>query len=288
MQGLLIGLALSAVSGLAQDTVVPVEPGMRLEVDNREGSIRVTTWNRDAVEITTGNGGGRNIEVSRAGSVIRVNRDEYGRDRDSRRRRRDEDEIFMEIRVPAYLRLDLSGIETDISIEGVESDVRAVSVEGTVTLRGGSGTISLHSTEEDVVLEDASGRITVNATEGEIRLTRVQGEVRIESVDGDIFLTDVDCDRLDAATVDGDIVFDGVIRDGGRYRLETHDGDVTAMLDEDINASVTVSMYEGDLETSFPIMMQGGTRHRFQFSLGSGSAVLNLSTFDGDIFLRNR
>ena len=116
----------------------------------------------------------------------------------------------------------------------------------------------------------------------------VTGDITAESVDGNIELDGVDSRQVRAETVDGNVIFSGVIHDGGRYHLSTHDGDVTASIPAGTNATVMVANFSGDFETSFPIILRASRRHRFDFTLGDGSAQLELESFDGDVFLRRR
>jgi hypothetical protein len=92
---------------------------------------------------------------------------------------------------------------------------------------------------------------------------------------------------VDATTVDGDIYYVGTIRDGGRYDLATHDGTVTIGIPEGTNAAIAVASFDAEIEASFPMPLQNaGSRRRLSFTLGTGSARIQLETFDGRILLR--
>src|SRR5207245_10177295 len=83
--------------------------------------------------------------------------------------------------------------------------------------------------------------------------------------------------------VNGDITYDGTIKDGGRYRFGTHDGDVRVSVPEKGNVSVSVSTFNGEFNACFPVQLTGRTKHRFSFTLGSGSAGLELESYGGHI-----
>ena len=53
-----------------------------------------------------------------------------------------------------------------------------------------------------------------------------------ETVNGEITLDRIDAISVDANTVNGDISYDGPIRNGGRYSLSTHNGDITLTVAE--------------------------------------------------------
>ena len=294
MSTILAGVMMMTALVQATDTTIAVEEGMRLSVRNREGEIRVTTWQRDAVRIVASNGEAIRIDAERSGSVLRVRtsvRVEWD-DVEYRRRRRsdrgDDGSVDFVITVPAYLDVELSGVETDMSVVGTAGDVSVETVDGDVVIRGGRGFIHARSHDGELRVEGASGEIEVDASSGGIWISDVNGDVAAESVNGDIELRNIDGRRVTARTVNGGVTFSGAVHDGGRYQLSTHDGDVTASIPEGTNATVSVANFNGDFETRFPILLRGGAGYKFDFTLGDGSAVLVLEAFSGDVLLRRR
>src|SRR5207302_1385494 len=63
-------------------------------------------------------------------------------------------------------------------------------------------------------------------------------------------------------------------------------GAVTAGIPDRTNVTVSVATFNGDFDSSFPVSVTNTTKHRFNFTLGSGSGRLELETFNGDIRLR--
>ncbi len=276
------------------DTTIRVEEGMRLHLRNEAGEIRVTTWERDEVRVVLNRARGVRIDVERSGSVLRIRpaldlefRDEF-RTRGRRGRFDDDEVVDFALTVPAYLDLELYGVETDISVVGMNANVTAETVEGTVLVRGGNGLVVVHSVEEEVRVERVRGRVRASSTDGDVWIRDVVGEVTAESIDGNIELDGVDSRQVTAQTVDGDVVFDGPIHDDGRYHLSTHDGDVSASIPAGTNATVMVASFDGDFETSFSVVLRGLRGRRFHFTLGDGSARIELESFDGDVYLRRR
>ena len=117
-------------------------------------------------------------------------------------------------------------------------------------------------------------------------MSDVVGDITAESVDGDIELDNVESSNIDLTTVDGGVRYDGTIKDGGHYSLSTHDGDVELGVPAGTNATVSISTFDGDFEADFPVSVTSTTKRRFTFTLGSGSARVELESFDGDIHLR--
>ncbi|PYO85406.1 MAG: hypothetical protein DMD65_00970 [Gemmatimonadetes bacterium] len=119
----------------------------------------------------------------------------------------------------------------------------------------------------------------------EIKATEISGDISAETVNGGITLLQIESANTEANTVNGDITYDGTIKDAGRYRFSTHDGDLRISVPEKANVSVSVSTFNGDFNACFPVKLTGKTKHRFSFTIGSGSARLEVESFDGDIKL---
>jgi len=273
---MLTTLATLAALALAQqtDTTVPVRAGARLEINNFGGEIAVKTWSRNAVRVVADHSSRDRITVDASDQVVRV-KTEGGR--------RGPSQIDYAVTVPAWMALNLSGVYTDIKVDGAQNEITAETVQGEITVLGGSGNVSLKSVMGAVTLEKARGRIDLSSVNEEIRATDVSGDLTAETVNGDIALIQIESANAEASTVNGTITYDGTIKDGGRYRFGTHDGDLRVSVPEKANVSVSVSTFNGDFSSCFPIQLTGKTKHRFNFTLGSGSARLELESFGGDI-----
>ncbi len=272
--------AVVLLSPMQQDTTVPVSTGTRLELSTRSGQIKVRTWSRNAIQVSTDPGlrGGVDIDIS--GGVARI--------RQSSRHGEDHRADYR-LTVPVWMDLDLSSIEDgDITIEGTEGRVTVSSVEGNVTLRGGRDFVSLHSVEGEITVSDVTGRLEVNSVDGGITLTNIRGQILAETVDGDITMDNVQSADVEANTVDGNILYRGSISRQGRYRLGSHDGDITIEA-PDVNADVSVDTFEGEfIPCGYQVTMGGSTDHakrRIRFTVGSGGARMDLESFDGNIYL---
>lgn len=261
------------------DTTIAVEKGVRLSVDNFSGHITVVGWDQDKVRVKTGGDDQSGVDVSGGTVTLRVNGNggRWG----------DQEDHDITVSVPAWMELDLSGNEVDIDVSGVRGSVRAETVEGTVSLKGGDGSISLKSVDGDITVSGAKGRIGLNTVEGEIRATDIAGDLDVQSVDGEITLDGVDSRSVNASSVDGSIRFSGPINAGGTYHLESHDGDVVLLTDGAPDAVMSISTFDGEFESDYPVTVTGAnSNRRMTFTLGAGKARVELQTFDGKISLR--
>ena len=274
----LFSTALTAAALVQQiDSTIPVERGQRLAVHAFAGDIAVTTWNRNAVRVEGEPTGRTRVEVTRSGATLDVR---------TEGRRGPAGMMDLRITAPAWMPLDLSGVHTDVSVTGARGPVTVETVQGEITVEGGEGLVSLQSVEGRVSLRGAKGRIEVHSVNEDIVIAASTGEITAETVNGGIELDQVDATGLEASTVNGDIDYDGPVRNGGRYALSSHNGDLTLTVADGTNAAVAVSTFNGEFESEFPVTLTEARKgKRFSFTLGSGSAQVSLESFQGSIRL---
>lgn len=277
LAGMILG-AIALAAPLDQDTTFAVDPSLRLELRNQSGEIVVRTWDRNEVRVRTDYSYRGSFEMERTSSSVRI-----------RSRNWDDDDVRYLLTVPAAMALELSGSETDVTVDGTRGEVNVDVSEGDVIIRGGSGRVSARTNDGSIRAENVEGRIRLFTMDGDITVDRASGDIEVETTDGTIDLVGIQSMSLKAATVDGDIWFDGTISPQGTYLLQTHDGDVTAYIPEAADARVRLALYDGhfssDFELTFPSWPRG---RRVEFTMGRGSADLQIETFDGDIVLRRR
>jgi DUF4097 and DUF4098 domain-containing protein YvlB len=272
--------AAALLAPLAQDTTVAVSPGTRLELTTHTGAITVRTWNRNSVQVSTDFSDEEALRVEVSGGVVEVHR--------SNRYHDDDDDSDYRLTVPTWMAMELSTVEGDVRIEGSQARVTASSVEGTVTVRGGKEFVSANSVEGDITVEGVIGRVEVNSVDGSVMVRDVTGALYAESVDGNIDLDGIQSSDVEANTVDGNISYHGSVERTGRYRLTSHDGDVTLETTE-LHANISVSTFDGDFESCGHEVTitgrQGANKKRFKATVGGGGAQIDLESFDGNIYL---
>ncbi|MGD8495321.1 MAG: DUF4097 family beta strand repeat-containing protein [Gemmatimonadales bacterium] len=260
------------------DTTFAVPAGSRLDLYNHQGSVTIDTWNRDEIRIRAEwDEGRRPVTIRSNGSSIRV-----------RVEPRDAGmpEVDFEITAPRSMSVAMQGVTLAARVDGLEGNVAVQSVEGPIEVTGGKGNVSLQAVDGSVEVRNADGKISVHAVEGPVTITDSRGALNVESVDGDVTLTGIDSDNVSVNVVDGDVSYAGTIRDDGRYFISTHDGDLSVRLPKGVNARVSVATFDGDLVSDIPIQLEGDfSQKRFSFTLGSGRALMELSSFDGVIRL---
>lgn len=265
----------AAAIAATADTTVPVAAGTRLIVHLHKGSVRVGTWERQAVRITSDPPAPPSLKMGTDGKFLRVHVGPAS----------DGGSVDLGLTVPAAMALDLSAPFADVILEGTRGQVTLETVSGDIVVRGAARSVTVRAIDGDVRVEGARGTVQVHSVDGDIEIVDVEGDVAAEAIDGDVRLLGVRSASVRLSTVDGDVRYDGEIRDGGRYRFITHDGVIVAAVPEGANVAVAVRTYAGEFHSSFPVTLQTGPEKRFEFALGDGSARMELEAFDGEIRL---
>jgi hypothetical protein len=270
--------ALAALTLTQQiDSTVPVERGQRLEVDLFAGDVDVKTWSKNAVRVVADPEGRGRVEIERSATSLSVR---------TTGRRGPPPTTDIAITVPAWMALDISGVYTDITIAGARGPISAETVQGDVSAEGGEGLVSVKSVQGGVSVTGARGRIEANSVNADVEVRRSSGEISTETVNGGIDLVGTDATTLTATSVNGDLTYDGPLHSGGRYALSTHNGDITVTVAEGASAAVSVSTFNGEFESDFPVTLTETRKgKRFNFTIGSGSAQVTLESFQGTISL---
>ena len=261
------------------DQTVNVTKGTKLDVNNFAGDVTVKTWDRDAVRVQVNLSDRETVDVKPGDQVLSIRSRSVrgGRPRS----------LDYSLTVPKWMAINVTGTYVDANLEGVGGDVAVETTNGDIHVSGGSGFVSLKSVQGEIFLEKAKGRIEVRAVNEGIRLADLSGDLSAESTNGSIILDRIDSANVDLYSVNGNISYDGPIKEKGLYRLTTHNGLIAVGLPERVNAVLRVRTYNGSFRSTFPVKTDDeNQRKRFTVTLGNGSAHMELESFGGTIALR--
>ncbi len=266
------------------EKIVDVTKGTRLVLSNQAGEVVVRSWDQDRVRIQATHGAREQVTAETTDNTLRIRTQRVSGSRGPGGL------VDYELTVPRWMPVNLTGTYLDATISGTTAEVTVETVHGNARVTGGNGNVSLRSVEGVITVDKASGRVQATTVNEGIRITNVSGEITAETTNGDIFIDNAQTSNLEAYTMNGEVTFNGTIRDNGAYRLGTHNGDIRVGLGGANNATVFVRTFQGDFAADFPVQLPEGQNprsgsKRFNFTLGSGSARIELQSFGGDIVL---
>jgi DUF4097 and DUF4098 domain-containing protein YvlB len=263
------------------DETVAVQRGSRLTINNFAGEVIIHTWDKDSVHVVARHQSRTKVSIRPGAAGLSIQASGSMGPQGS---------VDYDITAPAWMPIKVEGTYNFVTMEGVQGEVFANTVRGDIVIKGGTGTITAKSVEGEVQVEGARGKVNVSSVNERIRITDTSGEITAESINGGISMIGIDSKSVEASTVNGNIIYEGKLVDGGRYSFGTHNGDLSLGVPENANATFTIRTYQGTFSTDLPLA--GVTRADIQrgkravTTLGNGSADVSLETFGGSIRIR--
>lgn len=265
---LILALALPVVAEVRIDETRQVAADATITVENIAGSLRLSGWERNEVQVAGTLGRGlEKVDITGSGSRLDV-RVVYPRNC------HDCGGADLEIRVPAGCRLEVNTVSADIEAADVIGEGRFESVSGTVTVATSGPSLRVKSVSGDVVIRGAGPRVEANTVSGTLtaRMPVLQ-EGDFESVSGSL--------RIDAE-----------LAAKGLVEAQTVSGDVELRLPSGVGADFEVHTFSGDIRNDFGHearrTSEYGPGRELEFSSGDGSARVYIKTLSGEVRLLKR
>ncbi|HXG95423.1 MAG TPA: DUF4097 family beta strand repeat-containing protein [Blastocatellia bacterium] len=192
------------------------------------------------------------------------------------------------IHVTAWNKRAISVSATNASSLAIED--RMVGNDITITVKRSLKSLALGRADFEVMVP-AETSLTLKNNMGDIEVRRVAGHITVDSFNSDVRLADVRSSAVDVKITTGDIFFDGQLREGGSYALQSLKGNiditVPAATPFDLNArSLSGDISLGDFVSSF----SGNTRAQ-RGIIGSylnGGPRLTVTAYAGRIVLHKK
>ena len=262
------------------DQTVPATRGTRLVIDNYAGEVVVHAWDKDSVRVQARHNTRTKVNVRTGSSAINVEAVAASGPTGS---------VDYEIMAPAWMSMKLEGHYDFVTVEGIQADVSVETVRGDIVLKN-VGPATAKTIEGQIQVEGARGKLALSSVNQDIKVSGASGDVSADTTNGAITLERMESSTIDVTTVNGDIKYDGGLSDRGRYSFTTHNGDLELTLPENTNATFNVRTYNGDFSAALPVKgperSQVRQGKRVTYTLGNGSAEVELESFGGDISLR--
>ena len=265
------------------EKTVDADADGNVSISNVAGSIEVTGWSRDEVEVIA----------------------ELGRDVEELIVERDGGDVIIKVKVPRRNSRNISSdlvvhVPENSSVEaaGVSADIEVSDVFGELRLNTVSGDLDSDVYESDVQIETVSGDIGLQGDDramlteamtvsGDIDTSNLSGDIEIETVSGDLVVIEGSFERVQASSVNGDIVFHSELADDGKLEIETINGEVDVEFSGSISGRFDVETFNGDIDNCFGPESERTSRYtpgrELSFSEGDGDARVIIQTLNGDV-----
>ncbi|MCX6570827.1 MAG: DUF4097 family beta strand repeat-containing protein [Candidatus Aminicenantes bacterium] len=251
---LLLAGSAAALADYREDfsKTLPLKAGERFSLENVNGSVTVSTWKEDKVEI----------------KAVKVARDDEKDLKDVEIRVEESAGAVSVKAIWPKFRLHFNvNVDFEIKVpEGVILD-KMETVNGGINVTGRYGRAVAETTNGSVTVEDASGELKAETTNGGIQVNRFEGKLRAETTNGNI--------RLEGLT----------FKDG--IAAETTNGSITLGIasPETLNANLLARTTNGHITVDFPVTLKNlsQSKHRVEAKIGQGGPEISLETTNGSI-----
>ncbi len=313
---LIVGLSL-APAALAQDPArtvsdtVPLARDGEVTVDNHEGSITVTTWDRDQVRYEAQimpteedpNADKVTIRTRTSNDQLRLATEHDEGDDESKVFGFSEDgfqwgginipAVRYTIKMPRTAALRLDDHESAIDVMGLAGRLQIDTHEGTISVVEQRGEITIDSHESPISITDQEGDVRLDTHEGRMKLRCITGRLSVDTHDGDLTAEELDGGfRFESHDGSASVSFATFSDD---VFADTHDGNVTLMLPANTGFDLDTDFDDdADLRSDFDL---GSIRIvdeddddevNYRGDVNGGGPEIRLESHDGDFTLRSR
>jgi DUF4097 and DUF4098 domain-containing protein YvlB len=281
----LVGLVLAPSAAMAAPRSVNKELTAKadgsVEVHNVAGSVEVTAWSKNKVQVkgTLGDGVDR-LEFKGSGgrTKIRVVGPSHGRMESS----------DLQIKVPAGSRVDVTTVSARIDVKGVSGGLELESVSGDVTAEGKPGEIEVTTVSGKIKSVAGKQRTVARSVSGPIEVRGGTGDLRLKSVSGKVRALGGPFGRSEMGSVSGDIYLDGALGRSGPFKLTSHSGDAELKLPKNVKAVFDLVTFSGQISSNLggTVKEGQGPGRSLHVERGSGGPDVQIRTFSGDISVK--
>jgi hypothetical protein len=130
--------------------------------------------------------------------------------------------------------------------------------------------------------------VSAGSVSGDVSVAGAEGDVRASSVSGEVRLDTPKASRVRASSVSGDVeVRIRELTGIGTLSFTSVSGNVDVELPKNVDADVTMRTVSGDMESEFPLVLNGRVNRRsFEARIGKGGRELEVRTVSGNVRLR--
>ncbi len=284
LTAIILGFALAGAAAAEEvNRTMDAASDGHVHISNISGSVSVSGWSRDEVEVT-GEIGPKVEELifERSGDRITIKvkvPKKGGRGIES----------DLNVRVPEGSSLDVGTVSADIEVTGVNGEQKLEAVSGDIETECDDADVSAGTVSGDVVIRGSGKDAETHSASvsGDVDLYDLAGEVSAESVSGDLNIQDGSFDRASFNVVNGDVTFHSELRAGGKLRAESVNGEIDLQFNGDIAGQFDIDTFNGDIDNCFGPQPRRTSKYapgmELSFTEGKGDARVTISTVNGDI-----
>ncbi len=273
-----------------------------VNLTNISGHIEVRTWDKgevkiDALKISRASTAAKakenaakvKIVVEKEGNTLKIET-EYPDNKKEWKRDSINVSVNYNLMIPAKAAVKISSVSGSVDLENIGGAAKAKAVSGNVTVMRAAKGVDCEAVSGNIVVRDVTGDAYLNTISGRINAEGIKGSIKATVVSGGIELIGVsEADKVEAEAVSGIIVYEGRISRGGRYTINSHSGRVEMVIPSDSAFEFEAATFSGRIQSDFEVRISGEiSRRKISGVVNNGGAVVKLTTFSGNVYLKKK
>ena len=265
--------------------------GARISIGNVAGSVTVTAWDRNEVQVGGELGeGAKPLQITGDNDDLAIKVEPRGGSGwfnfggDSRMA-----PTTLELHVPRGTVLDVKVISAPLVVDGLDGgDIKVNTISGNARIHARTPDLDIDSVSGGIELSGQADKASLQTVSGEILAPALGHTARLETISGRIQVGGGPWQTLTVSTVSGDVQLSGKLAAGGDIDVDSMSGDVQLRLPPDTSAKLHASSFSGDLRIDFGKAVEAdhGPGSSLDTSVGAGNGKIHVETFSGDLRVR--
>ncbi|MBM3728626.1 MAG: hypothetical protein FJW40_24775 [Acidobacteria bacterium] len=266
-----------------------MKSGGRVEVEGFNGSVEITGWDREEVEVSGTKYASSEdrlkeikVDVAGGGDSLRIVTTRPAN-------RRGGAGVKFILRVPRKVTLErISSSNGPMRVEGIEGSARLKTSNGSLRLAALTGDVDATTSNGGIEATQLKGNAVFSTSNGGVR-AEVSGYVEANTSNGPIRvrLMEPGSSRpLRFTTSNGPVELTLEKLKGNDIRAESSNGPIVVRMPASAEAQVRAHTSNSSVTSEFDVKLRGNqSKHSLEGNIGSGGPLLDLSTSNGSIKL---
>ncbi len=264
----------------------PMKSGARLMVESFNGSVEVSAWDQETIDIS-------GTKYARSQDEARDMKIDISHSADSvsirairpSMRRGNYGAQFV-IKVPrGVVWDDLVTSNAGIRASDGAGPARLKTSNGRIEVRGLQGSLRAETSNNAIELQEVTGAMDLHTSNGHVRADSVRGELAASTSNSSIRAT-VEKSEGSIRLTSSNGSIDLTLPAGAQVpvRARTSNNGITLHLPGEVNARLSASTSNGNIHTDFEMRLRGEiAKHHVDATIGNGGPLLDLGTSNGTV-----
>jgi DUF4097 and DUF4098 domain-containing protein YvlB len=254
------------------DETRPAKPTGSVDVHLFSGSVHVTGWNQNFVNVKGTSDHDCRLLITPSGDRTEVGIECQDGPPDAE----------LEVKVPQAGSVEVRTMSAPIEVHGVAGNVRVHTVAADVRVDGNTtAEVEARSTSGSIEVRTNSAYTRAHTVSGNVSVIGAHGRASLHSVSGECELTGGDFTEVSMQSVSGTLEFQGGLAPQASLEAQSHSGDVRLRVPMSTNAEVELRSFSGDLSIDVGGRKEGS--RTLQARIGNGGAKIRAHSFSGDV-----